>query len=195
MDFGERLKNARLKKGLKQRELAYAIKSKNTSISNWENGLSRPSASIIQLLASALGVSPFDLLGDYTVKRIQELELASAFEELSYEDAMAVIFAKPLLFGIGLQDEQDDELIPGHGSMKMQDVEYELRGFYTKNLLKDGGQEILEGYAFLNDNARSFLLDYLAGLLRVPSYSVSGRSDENLIANLSAMSNCMKGRQ
>ena len=74
MPFNELLKAQRLKKGLKQRELADKIKATNTSVSNWENGVSQPSASVIELLAQALEVTPFDLLGEFSLRDIQELD-------------------------------------------------------------------------------------------------------------------------
>ena len=56
MTFGERLKDARKKKGLTQRQLADMTGTKHNSICNWEKGLSMPRPDTIQYMCWALGV-------------------------------------------------------------------------------------------------------------------------------------------
>lgn len=62
-DFGERLKSARKKKSLTQRQLAELIGAKHNSISNWENQVNHPGPDAIARLCAALSVSPNDLMG------------------------------------------------------------------------------------------------------------------------------------
>ena len=61
--FGEKIRNARKALGLTQRQLAEQIGVSNTSISNWEKGLSRPDADLIQELCRALNLQPNDIYG------------------------------------------------------------------------------------------------------------------------------------
>lgn len=56
--FGEKIRNARKAAGLTQRQLAEQIGVSNTSISNWEKGLSRPDADLIQKLCNCLHLQP-----------------------------------------------------------------------------------------------------------------------------------------
>lgn len=58
--FGEKIRNARKSAGLTQKELARQLGVSNTSISNWEKDLSRPSAELIQKLCVLLHLQPND---------------------------------------------------------------------------------------------------------------------------------------
>ena len=61
--FGEKIRNARKALGLTQRQLAQQLGVSNTSVSNWEKGLSRPDADMIQSLCSILRLQPNDFYG------------------------------------------------------------------------------------------------------------------------------------
>lgn len=56
--FGDRIRDARKAAGLTQRQLAERLGVSNTSISNWEKGLSRPDADMIQKLCVILSLQP-----------------------------------------------------------------------------------------------------------------------------------------
>lgn len=56
--FGDKIREARKTAGLTQRQLADRIKVSNTSISNWEKGVSFPDPDTIQHLCWALDVQP-----------------------------------------------------------------------------------------------------------------------------------------
>lgn len=58
INLGERLKQARKAAGLTQRQLAEKIGVSNTSVSNWEKGISSPDPDTIQHLCWALNVDP-----------------------------------------------------------------------------------------------------------------------------------------
>lgn len=58
ISIGDRIRDARKAAGLTQRQLAEKIGVSNTSISNWEKGLSRPDPDTIQYLCWALNVEP-----------------------------------------------------------------------------------------------------------------------------------------
>ena len=56
--FGDRIRDARKAAGLTQRQLSERLGVSNTSISNWEKGLSRPDADMIQKLCHILSLQP-----------------------------------------------------------------------------------------------------------------------------------------
>lgn len=62
-EIGKRIKAAREKCGLSQRGLAEQLKLKNSTVSNWEQGISRPDADTIAQICSILDVSADELLG------------------------------------------------------------------------------------------------------------------------------------
>ena len=57
MTFGEKLKQARADAGLKQSELARLIGTTNTTISNWEKGVSKPDLDMLSYICGALQVT------------------------------------------------------------------------------------------------------------------------------------------
>ena len=61
--FGETIRNARKALGLTQRQLSDLLGVANTSVSNWEKGLSRPDADMIQKLCAALHLQANDFYG------------------------------------------------------------------------------------------------------------------------------------
>ena len=61
--FGEKIRSARKTLGLTQRQLAEKIGVTNTTISNWEKGISRPDADLIQTLCAVLHLQPNDFYG------------------------------------------------------------------------------------------------------------------------------------
>jgi len=61
--FGEKIRSARKSLGLTQRQLADRLGVSNTSVSNWEKGLSRPDADMIQMLCGILRLQPNDFYG------------------------------------------------------------------------------------------------------------------------------------
>ena len=61
--FGETIRNARKALGLTQRQLADSLGVSNTSVSNWEKGLSRPDADMIQKLCAVLHLQANDFYG------------------------------------------------------------------------------------------------------------------------------------
>ncbi len=74
MTFGEKLRSARKKKDLTQRELAELIDVKHNSISNWENDQNKPDPDTIELICGALDITPNELLhsGKSLLKRINQ---------------------------------------------------------------------------------------------------------------------------
>jgi len=81
MTIGERIKQARKAKGLKQKKLAEILEVNYTTISRWEKGEREPRIGDVQKLADALDISVSDLLGeprpttphDHTESRLNQL--------------------------------------------------------------------------------------------------------------------------
>ena len=65
MSLNDELKNARKAKGMTQNDAAKATGIKSTTISNWENGVSRPDVDSLVILCKVYEVTPNDLLEYY----------------------------------------------------------------------------------------------------------------------------------
>ncbi len=68
MSVGDNIRTARINSGLNQKELAEKLKEKgidigNTTISNWENGTSKPDPDTIEKLCKILSVDGNYILG------------------------------------------------------------------------------------------------------------------------------------
>lgn len=61
--FAVRLREQRLEKGLKQKQLAEAVGTTDDSIYSWEKGRSQPSVEQIRLLCKCLNISADYLIG------------------------------------------------------------------------------------------------------------------------------------
>ena len=61
-EIGKRIKYFRERAGLSQKEFAQRINMKNTTVSNWEQGVSRPNADILSDICMTLNVPPDELL-------------------------------------------------------------------------------------------------------------------------------------
>ena len=60
--FGEKLKAARLNKGLKQSEVAEKLDCAPTSLTNWENDKVQPSLDVLSKLCEVYEISPLSIL-------------------------------------------------------------------------------------------------------------------------------------
>jgi len=172
MGFKERVKAQRLRLHWTQQELADKVKVTNTSVSNWEKGVSAPPASTIQLLADVMGVSPYALLGDYTLNDLEELQEKDT-ATLSYEEGTALEFAKELFQGVGqaLGDSfrQSEEVMQSFAKDVRDNIVPVLQTAVKERFTADGGEDVLWSYQYLNREGKALLIDYLCGLLRVPS--------------------------
>lgn len=56
MKLGEQLKAARLAAGMTQRQLAFAIRSEQATVSKWELGKITPTTKTVKKLLAALGI-------------------------------------------------------------------------------------------------------------------------------------------
>ena len=84
MSLGDNIRTARINKKLQQKELADILSSQgeivgNTTISNWENGNSKPDPDTIGLLCKILDVDANYLLDFNQIKRENDNELEIDF--------------------------------------------------------------------------------------------------------------------
>lgn len=63
MNFGENFKNIRKQCGLSQQEVADKLQIKQSSVSDWENDVSRPDYEKLISLAELYDVTLYELLG------------------------------------------------------------------------------------------------------------------------------------
>lgn len=63
MNFGENFKNIRKQCGLSQQEVADKLQIKQSSVSDWENNVSRPDYEKLIALAELYDVTLYELLG------------------------------------------------------------------------------------------------------------------------------------
>ena len=61
-ELGKRIKYFRERAGISQKEFAQRINMKNTTVSNWEKGISRPNADMLADICKTLTVPPDELL-------------------------------------------------------------------------------------------------------------------------------------
>ena len=103
MSLAERIKQARKAKEMTQEDLALALDVKSNTISNWENGISKPDADMIMELCDQLDVDANWLMA-YKPKC-----------DLPYDEdileAMEVAFQRPelrALFSVGKSATRED---------------------------------------------------------------------------------------
>ena len=84
ISLGEKIKLARIKKGLKQSDLSNLLGIRNTAISSWENNQSKPDINMLEVLCSILEENPnyFFNLDNKDNITINELELIKKYRLL-----------------------------------------------------------------------------------------------------------------
>lgn len=99
MSFNEALKKARKAKGLTQDDVAQALGAKNTTISNWENGVSRPDVDTLVLLCRLYEISPNDILeyynddlSDVVQRYYLDPEAAEIAQEVQQRPELKILF-------------------------------------------------------------------------------------------------------
>ncbi len=70
MQFNEKLKELRAKKGVSQSELAESIYVSRSAVAKWENGLGLPSDESLRLLSEYFGVSKDELCSDAPTEKV-----------------------------------------------------------------------------------------------------------------------------
>jgi transcriptional regulator with XRE-family HTH domain len=92
--FGENLKAARERAGLKQKDVAAKIECASTSFTNWENNLIQPAFETVEKICEVLGISPLELLDrEYTYNDIVTIS-EKPVRERSYMEKLALNFTR-----------------------------------------------------------------------------------------------------
>ncbi len=79
-EFGKRIKNYRINKGLSQENIAMALKKSRTLISRYESGEIMPDAKDISIICNELGIYEADLFADNnTIKLTENNRIANPF--------------------------------------------------------------------------------------------------------------------
>lgn len=89
-EFGQRVRTARKRKKMTQIELANAINKQESTIRKYENGSIKPPWDIIEQIASALDVSPFDLTIDVEQLRT-DVKLQEEIQQAFGKDALELL--------------------------------------------------------------------------------------------------------
>lgn len=104
--FGEKLKSARMNKGMKQSEVAEILNCAPTSLTNWENGKVQPSLDVLSKLCEVYEISPLSLLDrEYEYSDIVAIA-SKPVPARSYEEQIALNFAEPILNRLIAVEEQ-----------------------------------------------------------------------------------------
>jgi transcriptional regulator with XRE-family HTH domain len=115
MEFKERIKEARVKKGLSQSQLAKAIGVHVTNISRYERGENRPTSDVLTKLANELDVTADFLMDgsmdDKAQSSISDKELLTQFQKVSLlsNDRKAIV--KELLEAFLLKSDLQQRFI------------------------------------------------------------------------------------
>lgn len=62
-EIGKKIRHYRIRAGLSQKEFAQQIDQQNSTVSNWERGLTRPNVDLLADICATLRVSPDELIG------------------------------------------------------------------------------------------------------------------------------------
>ncbi len=86
--IGKIIKEARIKKGYTQEELAEMVGVKKSAVAKWENGrVSEIKRSNLNMLSKALGINPNSLLDDIEEKPVETAnELADIFLDVELRE-------------------------------------------------------------------------------------------------------------
>lgn len=101
MILGEKIKSARLAKGLTQHQLADLVNAKHNSVSDWEKDKSKPDMDTFELLCGVLDVTPNYFMGNKSDEEYGNivgnlmnepdiLEMIEEFKNLPIKDRKAI---------------------------------------------------------------------------------------------------------
>ena len=143
MQFNEKLKELRSKKGVSQSELAEKIFVSRSAVAKWENGLGLPNAESLRLLSEYFGVSADELCTDEPTEKVivQKNQIISRSRRLlmiistvlAVAFTVIIVLAVVLGLSVNAAPADDDEIV---------NVKVTMRGS-----VYDGG-----GYDYENKN-------------------------------------------
>lgn len=193
--FGEKLKDSRLKNGLKQLDVAEQLGCAPTSLTNWENDRVRPSFRVLSNLCAIYGISPLTLLD----KEYEYSDLIAIVKKQvanrTYEEQIALNFSEPILSRLlpieehrkaAMQDDANEAFLRitelrdrFRGTLSTKEIEA-IKADYDS--FGGSDSDILFAYHSLTAVGKLAFLSMLEGLLHNPF-------------NLQAFSNNMKSAQ
>lgn len=104
--IGDKLREARLNKGLKQAEVAEKLNCAATSLTNWEKGKVNPSLDVLSNLCEVYDIAPLSLLDKkYSFEDLVNIS-SKPVSERTYEEEIALNFSRPILAGLLDKDAQ-----------------------------------------------------------------------------------------
>ena len=176
--FGEKLKNARLNKGMKQSEVAEILNCAPTSLTNWENGKVQPSLDVLSKLCEVYEIAPLSLLDrEYEYSDIAAIAGKPVLAR-TYEEQIALNFSEPILDRLLAVEQQrkettrieataaflqDTDLLNRFGgSMNKAEIEA-VKADYDENGGADA--DILFAFHALTADNKAAFLSMLSGLL------------------------------
>ncbi len=123
MQFNEKLKELRAKKGVSQSELAESIYVSRSAVAKWENGLGLPSDESLRLLTEYFGVSTAELCSDAPTEKVivQKNRIISRSRKLLVTistvcaAAFTAIIVLAVVLGLNLtatEKDSDDDIVP-----------------------------------------------------------------------------------
>ena len=135
MSFGSRLKKARSKAGLQQKELAERAGVSLRTLQNWEGDKRRPSQfDAVGKVAAVLGVSATELLSEDDAMVIEALEKGGT---KGRRDVEALIAEVSGLFAGGELDEEEKEGVIAALNMAYWEAREKNRQKYTPKKYKE----------------------------------------------------------
>lgn len=205
MSFGEKLRSLRIKNKLTQKELAEKLMTTNTSISNWEKGLSKPGKNIVALISEVLNVPPFELIGDYDLNDIEKLKEKNK-KDLSYEDVLALEFSKNKIKNFTIIKSNELEVKSTNLneiflnifeqlnaiSRSARNFNLNISPIMFKNILSNDEKNFINRYQCLNTKGKKVLVEYMDALLRLPDYTNKKDATKNKQENCKKLNNMQK---
>lgn len=176
--FGEKLKNARLNKSMKQAEVAEILNCAPTSLTNWESGKVQPSLDVLSKLCEVYEIAPLSLL-DRKYEYSDIVAIASKpVPARTYEEQIALNFSESILDKLLMVEAQRKEtarieataaflretdlLNRFGGSMNKAEIEA-VKADYDENGGADA--DILFAFHALTADNKAAFLSMLSGLL------------------------------
>ena len=176
--LGEKLKEARQNKGLKQSDVAEKLGCAPTSLTNWENGKVNPSFDVLSKLCLIYEIAPLSLLNrEYSYEDIVAIA-GKLVPERSYEEELALAFSEPILARLLLTEKERQEteraeqaasfiksgdFVNRFGGMLDKEQIAALMGDYKKYGETDA--DLLYAFHALEGDAKAALLSMVCGLL------------------------------
>ena len=146
MKTGEMIKHARVKAGLTQSQLAEAVGTTMQNISQYERSIRNPKAATLKKIASALGVSWYELLSDDPHEQAQGIidDVFSRMQKSIATNGPMQKASDPINSGIfEIQFKSDDDQIAYLYSLLNDPGKFEASRCFFRHLDKESIPEVI----------------------------------------------------